>query len=256
MRLAALAIAAILGGALSVTQPSGVASGTNNASTAAHGAPGAVNATVTPNPTRPRDPGRWDPRPSHVPTSTRILALGDSITLGAGSTDGTGYRGPLAAMLTGETWLGPEGTAPLRHAGRSGWRIDQWVPLARDLAQASHASVILVDLGTNDAGRDHDETAAQMLAETRTLVDQLRDGWGGAVILLAQPTITTINTPAQQHALRDFGDQLPSLAAGYQRVWVVDMRGVPLGDGVHPNDQGYTQMAQRWYAAMRTAGVA
>ena len=203
------------------------------------------------------------PTPHLTPTAhtLRILALGDSITLGNGSSTGAGYRSPLRALLGDHAiHIGPDGTRPLRHAGRSGWCIHQWTPLARDLAAAYAPNVVLVHLGTNDAGRDHNEPAHQMLNETRQLIDALRAGRPNVPIVLAAPTITTINTPAQQQALNTFDDQLAALAATYSRVWTVDMRStpanpLPLGDGVHPDNAGYAAMAQRWYEALRKAGL-
>lgn len=176
-----------------------------------------------------------------------IMPLGDSITLGVGSASGLGYRGPLDGMLVAHRWVGSQGAAPWLHEGHSGWRIDQVVPYARTWAAQAQPGVVLIDLGTNDAGRDHDEPAAQMLAEMRQLIAELRAALPTVSLVLAQPTLTPLNTAAQQAALRDFGDALPGLAAEVGRAKVVDMRGVHIGpDQVHPDDAGYQEMARRW----------
>jgi lysophospholipase L1-like esterase len=194
-----------------------------------------------------REPVCCAPPPVATLTAT-IMPLGDSITEGVGSSDGLGYRGRLDRLLKfRHAWVGSQSAAPWRHEGHSGWRIDQVIPYARGWAATYRPSVILVDLGTNDAGRGHDEPAAQMLAELQTLLAELRAGSPTSAIVVAQPTLTPLNTAAQQAALRDYGNALAALPG----IRVVDMRGVHIGtDGVHPDDAGYADMARRWAKAL------
>jgi lysophospholipase L1-like esterase len=115
-------------------------------------------------------------------------------------------------------------------------------------------SVALVDAGTNDAGQDR--TASQMTTDMGALLDRILAASPTVKVLVAQITISTGFTPAQQQAESSFDDSLPALAqARGPRVAVVDMRGVPLGsDGVHPDDVGAQDMAGRWYAALGSSG--
>jgi lysophospholipase L1-like esterase len=209
------------------------------------------------------------PRSTCVPVRTAILPLGDSITDGVKSGTGNGYRGYLANRFTaggspmGTGWLyegGLEsGSLFWSHEGHSGNTIDQiaaFVPsgLAKAPNGAQNVDLVLLDAGTNDDGQNR--TATQMIADTSTLLDKVLGFSPSIRVVLAQITVTTRNTATQQQTERDFDDQLPALAeAKGARVAVVDMRGVHLSvDGIHPDDAGYQDMANRWYATLASAG--
>lgn len=201
----------------------------------------AVPAAPTPGPTRPRPPN---------PLAFSIMPVGDSITIGAAGTTGTGYRGYLAGLVPLATWVGSQGAAPLRHEGHSGWTCDQLADQARAWAARHRPRMVLLDCGTNDDGLGR--SAEQMLASAARLLDELAAG-GARTVLVAQITITPYNTPAQQQAEIDFNAGLPALAAARTGVRVVDMTGVHLSpDRVHPDDEGYAEMARRWAAALPT----
>lgn len=173
-----------------------------------------------------------------------IMPMGDSITLGAQSTDGTGYRGPLDRSITIPHKL--VGTAY-----RSGWSIFQLTPYARAWTAQYRPAYVLLDAGTNDAGKYQNRSTDQMITDMRALLQEILAG-GAGVVVVAQPTITPYNTAAQQTTLNDFDNRLPALASEFSgRVRVVDMRGVGIGaDRVHPDDAGYAEMARRWLAAV------
>lgn len=173
-----------------------------------------------------------------------IMPMGDSITLGAQSTDGTGYRGPLDRSIL----------VPHRLVGtsyRSGWSIFQLTPYARAWTAQYRPAYVLLDAGTNDAGKYQNRTTDQMVADMRALLGEILAG-GAGVVVVAQPTITPYNTAAQQATLNNFDNRLPALAAEFGgRVKVVDMRGVEIGaDRIHPDDAGYREMARRWLVAV------
>jgi lysophospholipase L1-like esterase len=220
--------------------------------------------------------GRWTgfkhivglPSSTCVSVRTAIMPLGDSITGGTQSSAGNGYRAYLAGLLDsgspmGTGWLyegGVEsGSLFWSHEGHSGNTINQiasYVPagLAKAPNGGQDINLVLLDAGTNDARQNR--TATQMLTDTSALVDRILGFSPSIRVVVAQITITTSATSAQQQAERDFDSQLPALAAGKgARVAVVDMRGVHLaGDGIHPDDTGYQDMASRWYAALNSAG--
>ncbi len=193
-------------------------------------------------------PGR-QPLPTLLPYS--IMAMGDSITLGLNDPAGEGYRGPLDKKLTAaglaHSWVGSQGTAPLAHEGYSGWTCGMLAQIARAEVAKYRPALVLLDCGTNDAGKYFNHSADQILTDLRTLLAEIHVGWPGATIVVAQPTVTLINTALQQQALIDYENQIPSLG-----VRVVDMRGVCIaitcgGDDVHPGKIGYAQMADAWY---------
>jgi lysophospholipase L1-like esterase len=199
---------------------------------------------------------------------TAIMPLGDSITAGTQSSAGNGYRAYLADLLDsgapmGAGWLyegGVEsGSLFWSHEGHSGYTVNQigsYVPagLAKAPNGGQDVNLVLLDAGTNDARQNR--TAAQMLADTSALLDRILGFSPSVRVVVAQITITTSATSGQQQAERDFDTQLPALAAGKgDRVAVVDMRGVHLGgDGIHPDDVGYQDMAGRWHAVLTSAG--
>jgi len=232
--------------------------------------------TGTGQPATMSTPGVWwtNHRPAGTPSSgcwqgrTVIMPLGDSITYGTASSTGDGYRAPLATLLGGSAPMGSgwlyegsinSGSSFWSHEGHGGYTIDQlnaglsgWLPAAGNARLP--VNLILLDAGTNDS--EQNRTGAQMLTSMSTLLDSVHTADPAARVLVAQITITGLDTPAQQQAEQDFDNGLPALAAA-KGTWVrtVDMRGVALsGDQLHPGDAGYQDMAGRWYAALMTAG--
>ena len=199
----------------------------------------AVTSAATGIPLPPKPPIHHAP-----PAAWTVLPLGDSITLGVNGTN-EGYRGPLRVLLPVLTFVGSQGTAPLLHEGHSGWRIDQLqaVPIG-------HPTFVILHAGTNDAVQNH--TAAQMLADMVTLLAGIPVG---VRVFVAQIPTSTWATPAQQAVEVAFDAGLPALASRW--VTIVDLRLDPadLSDGVHPNDNGYTKMAQLLAAAFPEAMV-
>ncbi len=202
------------------------------------------------------------PPPIHLPGANHLMPLGDSITVGACSTSGDGYRDRLDAQLRAAdyppVWVGTQVSASgMRHEGHGGWTIDQLAAGVQGGWLASPPEWVLLDAGTNDGGQNR--TAAQMLASMSTLLDRILAAGVGVKVIVAQITITTYNTAAQQQAEQDYDNGLPALATSKGwRVRTVDMRGVELAPastctpgGVYPDDAGYQQMADRWYAAVQ-----
>ncbi len=202
------------------------------------------------------------PPPRPQPGIGQIMPLGDSITVGSCSTSGDGYRDRLDAKLRAAgyplTSVGSQVSASgMRHEGHGGWTIDQVTAGVQGGWLATPPEWVLLDAGTNDDGQGR--TAAQMLASMSTLLDKILAAGPTVKVIVAQLTITTYNTAAQQQAEQDYDNGLPALAAAKGwRVRTVDMRGVELAaastctpGGVHPDDAGYEQMANRWYAAIQ-----
>jgi lysophospholipase L1-like esterase len=199
---------------------------------------------------------------------TVYLPLGDSITEGYKSRSGNGYRAVLADKLStvapmgcGWSYAGTQasGSRYYPHEGHSGETINQ---IASHLPASLNAmapaglpvSVVLLGAGTNDDGQNR--TADRMLSDMSALLDRIHAGRPSTKVLVAQITITTRNSPAQQQAERDFNAGLPALAAGKGGwVRVVDMSDVHLSaDRIHPDDAGYADMAGRWHTALTANG--
>jgi len=179
-----------------------------------------------------------------------IMPMGDSITVGAGSSSGTGYRGTLAALVPGATWAGTQGTAPLWHEGHGSWTLDQLAAQARNVVSVPRPRYVLLLAGTMDvaAGR----TAAQLLASTASVIAEIKAGSPKTVILVMSIPVTTNGNAAQQQVERDYNAALPALVTAFlPRVRYLDVSDVGVGfDTTHPSDSGYAVMAQRLAAAL------
>jgi lysophospholipase L1-like esterase len=193
----------------------------------------------------------------------KILPLGDSITYGIGY-DG-GYRVELfrkahsagkQITFTGSLSNGPSmvdgATFPKKNEGHSGQKIAQLNPLIPDPALKDPPNIILLMIGTNDIAQSDDLANApkRLGALIDLLIKQVPDA------LIVVTTITPLGFGGG--GVTTFNDALPGVVneramMGKHVVLVDQYKGFPtseLGDGVHPNQQGYERMAGVWYAAI------
>jgi lysophospholipase L1-like esterase len=186
------------------------------------------------------------------------MPMGDSITLGAQSSDGTGYRGKLRTLRPELTLVGETCDLAGCHNGVSGWSIEQTAARARAWVSVKRPRVVLLHTGTNNDGRG--ETGAQMLQRLGLLLDEIYAGSPGTLVLVAQIPRTPFNTAWQQDQEDVYDAGMPGLATSRnavgQHMRVVDMRATVIGaDHIHPGDDGYTFMAQAWSAALSTVST-
>ncbi|MEV4432596.1 FG-GAP-like repeat-containing protein [Streptomyces sp. NPDC049555] len=196
-----------------------------------------------------------------------VMPLGDSITFGAKSTNGTGYRGELGRRLTGHAdsldFVGSrrDGELPgadLDHEGHYGWRIsdlsacvETWLPLAKP-------NVVLLDIGTNDMlSNDRVDGAPARLG---ALVDKITDAAPDVTVLVG--SIMPSPDPAVNKRVEAFNAAVPGLVAERRakgrHVGFVDMSAVTtrdLADGIHPNDSGYAKMAEAFSNGLARAAA-
>jgi lysophospholipase L1-like esterase len=191
----------------------------------------------------------------------RVMPLGDSITEGARSSDGSGYRTDLYDLLTAAgiraDFVGSKhsGAGPDRdHEGHSGWpisriaeRLDGWLALYRP-------DVILLHAGTNDLFSDVAARGASR--RLRDLLAQIRRDRPGAEVLVARLVGNRGGGAAARHQRRvdAFNAALPGVVASAgPRFRLVDQSAVRdslIADHVHPNDEGYRRMAATWFDAL------
>jgi lysophospholipase L1-like esterase len=192
-----------------------------------------------------------------------ILPLGDSITVGLGYSGG--YRVELfrraladgkSIDFTGSQSNGPttvEGEPfPSNHEGHSGWKIDQLRSRIPMPALDEEPHIILLMIGTNDVAQNDDlANAPERLA---SLIDLLAMNAPEALIVVATLTPLSFGSGGVQSYNAAIPDVVEAAAAMGMHVLLVDMfTGFPaseLGDGVHPNQQGYERMAGVWYEAI------
>lgn len=192
----------------------------------------------------------------------KILPLGDSITYGIGF-DG-GYRVELfksahsagkKITFTGSLSNGPsmvDGVMfPRNNEGHSGWKINQLLPLIPMPALQTPPHIVLLMIGTNDIAQNDD--LANAPKRLGALLDKLAMSAPDALIVLA-----TLIPMGSSKAVETYNAALPDLvskraAAGMHIQLIDQFKGFPtseLGDGVHPNQQGYKRMAGVWFAAI------
>jgi lysophospholipase L1-like esterase len=219
-----------------------------------------AGTTAPAKPTTTATPKKSTPAvvPTPVPQRPRIMALGDSITYGIGSTSRTGYRTRLVERLAerGVTvdMVGSEhsgrGGGDLDHEGHPGWRIDEIAAHIGPWMARSRPDVVLLDIGTNDYVQKYrTRTAPQRLAR---LID---------ATLAASPTVRVVVARllvcvgAQRAAgITRLNAAIPRIAADAgPRVSVADMSAISTAhttDGLHPDDGGYRRMTDRWLTAL------
>ena len=193
----------------------------------------------------------------------KVLPLGDSITVGLGSSDAGGYRVPLfrKALEAGQstTYVGTQSGGPSMvdgmpfprsHEGFSGRTIDFIADRIPAPALDDGAHIILLMIGTNDMYMQPNG-APERLA---VLLDEILEAEPDALLVVAQLT----PFPGSAAEVMQYNAAIPPLveerAAQGEHIVLVDMytdfSESLLNDGVHPNPEGYALMADRWYAAI------
>jgi lysophospholipase L1-like esterase len=210
---------------------------------------------------RPIDPPSQ--RPPLSMTAMRILPLGNSITYGYLSTDGNGYRKALFEMLTENEavvqYIGSVQAGNMtdnRNEGHPGAVITQIGAFANQ-SLSQRPNVILVMAGTNDMVQSLNVSDAPK--RLGALLDGCHTACPDAVILVAQ--LTPAADPTTQANVNAYNPEIPGLVAtkvkNGAKVLTVDMTAYVsienLGDGLHPNDIGYENMAKAWMEGLREA---
>jgi lysophospholipase L1-like esterase len=244
-----------VGGAV-VSAGSGGAAGAVEAGTGASGSGGAAGSGVDGG-----VPTEFAPCPEDEPC--KILPVGDSITAGVGAPGGGGYREPLfgLALAAGQsiTYVGSQAggptmvdgvTFPRAHEGHSGRTISFIAGRIPDPALTDGPHIVLLMIGTNDMYMQP-TGAPERLAD---LLDDILEAAPEALLVVAQLT----PFPSADAQVQAYNAEIPPLveerAATGEHILLVDMyTDFPeelIGDGVHPDADGYALMAERWYEAI------
>jgi acyl-CoA thioesterase I len=198
----------------------------------------------------------------------KIMPLGDSITESAAGQStyryflwqlarANGYRIDFVGTKSGAFGGPPANTDfDMDHEGHWGWRTDQVLArLADGAAATASPDIVLMHLGHNDLCQDEDIPGT--IEELGATIDLLRTVNPNVAVLLARNIPSTFQCHAEMPA---FIAQLPALVSAKTTaespVVLVDQHTGfdPLTmtwDGVHPNAAGESQMADRWWAALR-----
>ena len=195
-----------------------------------------------------------------------ILPLGDSITHGFSSTDDAGYRSALFKLIVaanqnvtfiGSLTNGPTTvsgkTFPRNHEGHDGYTVTQitgLVPPAKSFSTTPH--IVLLHAGTNDMTMNADPTTTAN--QLSTLITNLVNALPDALIVVAKIIPLGYSNTNYTSYIAKIPGVVQSHTSGH--VIMVDMSTLPTSDirgsgNVHPTDQGYADMANLWYGAIK-----
>ncbi len=186
----------------------------------------------------------------------KIMPLGDSITYGYRSSDGNGYRQYLLTALAGNnvSFIGSVKAGTMtdnNNEGHSGALIDQIASYA-NLSLPERPNVILLMAGTNDMNNNVDPDNAP--ARLGALIDEILAACPDAVVIVAQ--IIPAANPDTFARLVTFNARISLLVNQKQTTGKHVIKAwMPLTtddsiDGLHPNDVGYSKMADGWLDAL------
>ena len=179
--------------------------------------------------------GSGDPKAAAPTSGSQVIAFGDSLVEGVGTTRGRDFVSVLSERLG----------VPIVNAGRRGDttrtaldRLDSAV-LSRD------PRIVIVVLGGNDFLRrvPHEETFRNLDA----IAGQIRAR--GAAVLVAGLSLGIVTD--------SYGDEYEAVARRHSAGLVPDVLGGILNrpelmaDQIHPNDRGHALMADRFEPALR-----
>jgi lysophospholipase L1-like esterase len=205
-----------------------------------------------------------------------LLALGDSLTQGAGSSGG-GYRPELfrQAVVHGKSFAtvgsranGPAEVAgmpfPRRHEGHGGFSIAAISTWITDNATITtyKPDIVLVHLGWNGLSPATANVAGQ-LENLGKLIDQIVAADSHLLVVVAQ--VIPMKEDVGTRNVMAFNAGIPALVKARQaagkHVIVADIYGPFAANpnykteyypstGGHPNDAGYAAMGKAWYPAL------
>jgi lysophospholipase L1-like esterase len=214
-------------------------------------------------------------RPCPTTGACKIMPFGDSITQGYNVNGG--YRAPLfhlaLAASRNITFVGSANdysvptvdgmTFPRNHEGHGGYTIEG----SNGISQFVNTSIpnyqphiITLMIGTNDInGNVNVSDAPNRLGR---LLDSIFTRSADILVVLAQ--IVPSRTDGTNNAIRTYNSAMPALVSARvsqgRHVVLVDMYGAftmdtnyknsLLADNLHPNQAGYTKMADVWFAAL------
>ena len=197
-------------------------------------------ATPTPKPTPTPTPRPTRPAGNEV----RIVAVGDSITYGVGSSSGVGYPPRLEARL----WKAGK-NATVVNAGIPGEKSPDTDKRFKSTIQG--ADIVLLMIGTNDVSNSGICNGAPCLSDTH--IASMLDKALAAGVTPIVSTIIPFSGYESDTAVRELNSKIKAVASergvsvvdNYQRFSSV---GFSYYDNrLHPNDEGYEIMAEEWY---------
>jgi acyl-CoA thioesterase-1 len=192
-----------------------------------------------------------------APAVLRVMPLGASSTVGKGSPETAGYRGPLQELLArdgvvvdmvGSQRDGPASVPDGDHEGYGGITLEAMKPRVADWVRQAAPDVVLLHAGTNDL-------LAGVSAEVAA--DRL-EGLLAEIVAVSDASVIVAGVwaplPDDERDRAEFNRLSAVAVAGlWERgrsvryVDTSDLLGPDrLADGLHPNAAGYRAIAEMW----------
>lgn len=210
----------------------------------------AVQSRPTPTPT-PIPVATANPIPANIPTPSAnasiVVAIGDSITYGRGSSVG-GYPAYLEAKLLQNGY-----DADVINKGVGGEVSSETD--SRFSSEISGADVVLLLIGTNDImGGSCDMASCSTILHISSMLDKALSAGVRPIVSTVIPARSTSIYGGFNDDIRWLNDQIRSLAAQkgvrYIDSYLLFSSDAYFSDDIHPNDAGYERMAIEWAGAM------
>jgi lysophospholipase L1-like esterase len=187
------------------------------------------------------------------------MAFGDSISVGVGSSDGTGYRGPLEALLRESFAVAQvlDRGAEATMAGEGAERIGRGL-------RALKPAYTLTLYGTNDWNDPvcRDAFPCNTIDSLTTIVRTVKEARSLPFLATIIPANPKLNPPERNDWVHRMNALIRPMA-GAEGAVLVDLEAAFLresdlsslfSDHVHPNDRGYQIMAREFLAAIVGSG--
>lgn len=192
--------------------------------------------------------------PDALTAAVIVMAVGDSLTLGAPGLDG-GYRAPLNVAMPRLSFVGRNFSNGY-HEGYSGKTIDEIRTLVMPIIDTYKPQVILLMAGTNDITTNTD--VAAITADYVSLAQEFKSHASVQRVVVG-------NVPWRAGTLRDetiaynagLAAAFASAGSGIDEHDMCSEIAFPadFADSTHPNDAGYAKEAAAWQVAIASGSL-
>lgn len=201
--------------------------------------------------------------PAPPPSPLRILPLGASSTVGAGSEATAGYRGPLrellvaggiAVDLVGSQRSGPPSVPDRDHEGHGGATLARLAPFVTGWVRRARPDVVLLHAGTNDLL--HGVPAEVAVQRLRTVLDAVYAASDAHVVVAGVWAPLPGRARERAAFARRTGDVVMAYRLLGHPISYVDTSTLlapdDFVDGLHADAGGYRRIAAMWEREIRS----